>query len=711
MMKKFALLLLAGITAYAATYESLTVEEAKSGVAGFKEQFLKIADDTSSSSDIIIGTSRKITNNTTLLTQTEAEAKNSQLSKIDWCTNGMTRVKIYIPPYLNSFQVAMQYLPINNGLMYATFKPIGTIDESSAVSADEAGTTFYDRFWADHETILVAFKTSFSFVMNSYVMNKYGIDNTTGGYLYLSFVQSDNIISDKKFDPRYSMSFSIYYDFINPLTPEMKQQILSQIPEGRTEPVEMDQTLISNECSQYSVQNGVANFTANPFAIQVEDGVPIDPQQACESQGSSYQYINNKCYDTSSQVYTCEITDGGRWSGRCISPAEDTCNASSLTHWYVGGEQCLDTYDHISNAANFSDTPKSLTLVQSSNGIEAGVFQANEEGWLTQLTLKNLSTTASKVESVTINGHAGQTLIDAFDVTLPASKSSIVEISRSGGKMSAKVYDESGVQISAHEVATSETNGSVVIATASSDTVVDLAFGTNLNSVAASQSGGGSGGSDGLVINVPTSSSSSSTASTGGSGGGAGDGLSITTPTSSTSSAATAGGGGDNLSITGPTASSSSAMTGGAASSEAAAPAPEPAYDAIEEKLKVPDETFEIAGWLYHYDFKDVNGDYDYVYNSTKNGMLYRLKPTTGEELKWAPVKGITLEADQKILAFVLAGDWDRDGKGKNDWVVIKPEEKKAYNFRGNIGAGKIGWGSEPLPVTITIDGSEVTFK
>lgn len=700
-MKKVAFILLACISVYAATYDSITAKEDTDGVAGFKNQFLKVGDE-EVFDDILLNY------NGSVQSYPIVQKEDSLLfEKKVWCTqngeSGVRRIKFYIPPYLDRFKLAIQnvYLGGYGGYFLFTYKTDDStypINESTYKSAEYGFDRFNKALWRDHETVGLVMTSSTAIGFTKSDLDAYGVDNTKGGYLYVTYVQA---LPEGKVEPRLSFNFVAHYKFIKPLTSEMKSAILSRIPLGKTEPIETQRSLINRDCGNY-LGNGVFEQALNP--ISVEEGEPIDPQQACESQGSNYQYIDSTCYDTSSEKYTCEISNGGRWSGRCITPEEDACNASSLTHWYVGGSQCLYRYDHISNASGFSETPKSLTLVESGSAAEVGPFQANEEGWLTQLTLTNSNTTAPKVQHVTIKGHNGVTVIDDINFTLPQSSSRVVEISKSGGRLFAKVYDESGIESAARVATTSETNGTIFITPLTEEITLDMVFGNSLNSVDASQSGGGSGGSDNVVISTPTTSSSSSTGSTGGSGSGSGDAITISRPTTSSSSSAAAGSGGDNLLITGPTSSSSSTSTGSTSSSVAA-------YNSIVEKLTSSIESFEIAGWLYHYDFSDVNDDYDYVYLSRENGKLYRLKPTTGEDLKWESVKGIRVDADEKRAAFVLVGDWDKDGKGKNDWVIIDVNNKSVYRFLGNIGAGKLGWDSDPLPVSAFMSDTSVIFQ
>lgn len=710
-MKWILSLLAVSLTVFAGpTYTSLTKFEDTNGVSGFRNQFMNVPDiQQNAQGDIAIGASFTVPYNTKLLTQTAEEASSLPLSEVDWCLDDMLRVKVYVPPHIAEFQVALQYLPINDGLMFATFIPEGEIRE------DKDGivyTNIYEELWANHKTTAWKFKTAASFVLNSTYISRYGIDTSKGGYLYLSFSQSDNIVSNKEYDPRYKMSFSIYYTFKRPLTSAMREDILSQIPTNETEPAEPDQILTTGACSQYTVSGNNVNFTPAPFPIEVEAGEALTPQEACEKLYGIYAFYDAQktladtaeCYDTRSDQYQC-LVEGLQWDGRCISAEEEACNADPDTTWFLTGNRCLDDSKFI--------VP---VVVDEENALRFEPFQANEEGWMTQMFIRNIDANATRNYTIAVKPLASNSLGFTFNA-LPG-ESATLEVTKSNSKIRVNLYDADGMPIENEQtIPTADTNGSVTVSVDTNDTAwrdanrteVTFEYGNNLQTTAA----------------VPSSSSSSSsTASSSGDAQSSATSL-IYQPVSSVSSAYSSSApsqsddtsgddGGDNVIITVPTSSSSSSAASSAAASSVQSSSSSSApkvYATVSEKLTDESGEFVITGWIYTHDFADEEDpSFDQLFASTVNGKAYRLRHSSGEELVWEQVTGVQLDEADKLYAFVYVGDWDRDQTWTHDWVAVELVSGKVFSFAGNTGLGDIKYGEE-LSVRADISGDTVIFN
>lgn len=705
-MKWILSLLALSLTVFAGpTYTSMTRFEDSNGVSGFRNQFMNVPDiQQSAQGDIAIGASYTVPYNTKLLTQTEEEARSLALSAVDWCIDDMLRVKVYIPAHIASFQVALQYLPINDGLMFATYIPDGEIRE------DKDGivyTNLFEELWANHKTTAWIFKTAASFVLNSTYISRYGIDTSKGGYLYLSFSQSDNKVSNKEYDPRYKMSFSIYYTFQRPLTSAMREDILSQIPTNETEPVEPDQILTTGACSQYAVSGNNVNFTPAPFLIEVEAGEPLSPQEACEKlYGNDAFYDADKtladtaeCYDTRSDQYQC-LVEGLRWDGRCISADEEACNADPDTTWFLDGNTCLDDLKSIEPVID-----------EEENALYFEPFQVNEDGWMTQMFIHNKDANETRDYTIAVKPRESNSL--GFTFNAQPGDSATLEVTKSNNKIRVNLYDSDGVAMENEQtIPTADTNGSISLSVDTNDstwrdaakTEVIFKYGNNIQTAAAVSS---------------SSSSSSSAASSSGDAQSSVASL-IYQPVSSVSSAYSSSAvsqnddGGDNVIITVPVSSSSTAAASSAATSSVQSSASSSApkvYTSVSERLTDEDGEFSISGWIYAHDFVDEeNASFDQLFASTVNGKAYRLRPSSGEELLWEQVTGVQLDEADKLYAFVYVGDWDHDQTWTHDWVAVELASNKVFSFAGNTGLGDIKYG-EVLPVDAVISGDTITFS
>lgn len=411
MIKILNLLLFINLALFAkSSYVSLTQESDKNGHAGFREQIESVPEANLNGSDITLGTSYTFPYNANKI-----PTNDNRYNDITWCTNGMLRVKVYVPPHLDSLQIVMQILPLNSGIGFATYVPMGQIDEYEAQSKKELGKTAYlNKFWTEHKTVSFAIDNVYSIVLNDYARSKYSIDESEGGYLYLSFSQSSKINpSAKDFDARYKMAFSLYYDFKHPFTQEMRNDILSKIPNGLTEPVENAQTLITRECS-----------ATQQLSIVTEEGVAKSAEEICDD--TNGVYFNNTCYyfPSDQAKYDCEVTDGDVWSGnRCITDAETSCNSNSEKKWYIAGNECLERLDEISTASSYDMTqPTTLLYDKNETTYKMAFYRANAEDWETELKLSNNNATSTTTQKVTILNEDMSKSLLSFNVNIDSAQ-------------------------------------------------------------------------------------------------------------------------------------------------------------------------------------------------------------------------------------------------------------------------------------------------
>lgn len=234
------------------TYLSLTSLQSKQGYTGFRDQVNAVPYGDEYGRDIELQYSSTFPYDASLINpSTPEEAFGLNLQDIDWCTNGTLKMKIYVPPHLTYFKVALQVLPINSALGFATFLPNGgTIDERDAKGKNELGASaYYDKLWNRGETVIFAVNETADISFYPDIIDEYNIDTSKGGYLYLSFTQADKIISSARpYDSRYNVSAVVQMDFEHPFTEAMRNEILSAVPDGESEPSEAPAHVVSKEC-------------------------------------------------------------------------------------------------------------------------------------------------------------------------------------------------------------------------------------------------------------------------------------------------------------------------------------------------------------------------------------------------------------------------------------------------------------------------------
>jgi len=734
-MKRLFVLLGLGMALLQAapTYYSITSGASDEGYKGFREQVMHVpVQDDTSASDITLSYASTVPYNAALIDQTPDEAHNLNLGDINWCSRGMLRVKIYVPPHLKEFKIAMQFFPINYGVGFATFRPVGAIDEQNAKDKGELGTKTYNRYlWQDGKTVSFVFAETMDISFNDYTREKYGIDTSKGGYLYLSFTQApDLLLSARDYDSRYKIGFVVDMEFEHPFTDALRNEVLAAIPAGLTEPVEPVQHVFSKQCRD-----------PKEFDLVTEVGEAIDPDVLCEDTGGVYE--NNTCYylPKDQEKYDCEITDGDQWNeteSRCIRPEEIACNATAGKKWYVAGEKCLNTIDRISTPNGSGYQPIALAYDANDTAYRFFDYEANGEGWSTQLSIYNLNATSAVTQKVKVRNGQGDTIGSyEFSVQPQGVWNGRLFFERNALKLEGPADSAaSGTEFTVMSMPSVE--GSIIVEPldpakmAEDETAVDMTVGFNLpwqgqvDVSAAEQecidrggfysadTGECYGGTGGGTVSTSSSSSSSSyyrpPSSTGGS-------------TSSVSTAAEkaciAAGGfysadtGECYGATVSTASSSSSSSSSSAVSSD--PYDYGDYSELSENEAVAQalagRTFKIDGWFAHYDFEDSIDAFDWVFMTPKKNV-YRLHGTKAREDSVFGWKKVYIKVPEEDLSYAMVymGDWDHDGSEKFDWVMINLDTHKVDKLSGVKSNGTFLYLPGGVDIDVDISDGEIRF-
>ena len=402
-----------------ATYISAHSGTDRNGNTGFRAQIEGVPYNDENGFDIDLPFGKNIPYNLSLVNMSSDEAYKTNLSDIDWCSNGMRRIKVYVPPYIKSEAIGFIVSPNNTVIVTATYRPTGVIDEQNVLYSENLKYSERERALAEGKTLMFTVTNNGALTINESFFKDNGIDNTkNGGWLYLSVTQADGALqAARDYDSRYVFSTSVTINFQHPFTDEMRRQVLSVIPAGMTEPAEEPLRLITRECKDPKT------LTTVP-----EAGVAMTPEEECDANGIYYDPDKQKCYYRNDAEYRCEVTDNpsGTWNGsRCVYQKELDCNADSDTQWYVGGGLCLDKDKTAvmleSNASVSSIGIGDFDIENNTTAYIARYYQANDEGWATSISLQNVNASSSTVQKVTILDSQEKELND-IDVTLASGK-------------------------------------------------------------------------------------------------------------------------------------------------------------------------------------------------------------------------------------------------------------------------------------------------
>jgi TPR repeat protein len=135
------------------------------------------------------------------------------------------------------------------------------------------------------------------------------------------------------------------------------------------------------------------------------------------------------------------------------------------------------------------------------------------------------------------------------------------------------------------------------------------------------------------------------------------------------------------------------------------------AYTVVEDAL-LTQKNYPISGTFGHYDFKDVDDAFDWVYQSV-DGTFYQLQgetPTQDDLFGWKKVSISSVEASWYLIA--LGSDVDGDGTQKFDWVLFFADSshKMAYKLSGVAANGTFTY-SDTLALNYEIHGENITIS
>ena len=257
----FILPLLTAALFATATYDSITQYELVGGHKGFKAGVEHI-DEKYIGNDIETSKNYAVPQRASLLNMSYEEALKTDLENIEWCTNGMTRLKVYVPAHTEYFSMVFVSKPNNSYLGFATFKPIGAssgtgINDRDAQGKGEIGTdAFAKKLFIEHETVLFKIRDVYSFTIDKKDFNDYGFDFEKGGYFYISLTQAGDVIDAANgYDPRYVLGTSVKIRVKKPFVNDYYiEDLLSVIPQDSTEPYEEVIHEITKECTDKSAK-------------------------------------------------------------------------------------------------------------------------------------------------------------------------------------------------------------------------------------------------------------------------------------------------------------------------------------------------------------------------------------------------------------------------------------------------------------------------
>ena len=729
----FVLVMLFQLAYAGATYQSFTEFASTDGYKGLREQIEHVSEDVvAGRRDITISSSIDLPYNISLVNMTRDEAYQLPLSETSWCSNGMLRVKVYVPPHISDFLFNMQLYPNNYAMGFITYIPNDEINEKSGWDdwSDYDFMGYYRALWAEHKTVPFVISPTVSFTITDWEIENFNIDTTNGGYLYISVTQFPDIFeSARDYDYRYQWLGAYYVNFKKPFTEAMRQDVLAAIPEGQTEPAEPAQHLYTKECS-----------APYDFMIDTEPGEAVNPQELCEANNGTY--VNDTCYYLpGDQVkYDCEITNNDYWNGsRCVTQEETDCNAMDNHYWYIGGNECLYTFDQITTADSpLIPSPQTLIQERTDAAYKISYYEANSEGWSTNINVLNHNATSSTVQAVKVLSEDGQRELGEFAITVEKESEWAGRLFVQNNVLTLEGKKNTNDLTTQKMVLNSNDHKGIVIVQPENPEVlknndqltVVLKYGLNLtytqpgtsssssSAATSSQSNAAAeecearGGSyiyeTGQCLGAEESSSSSARSSSQSSSSvKSSSSSSVVSSSKSASSVDNTAAeeceadGGLYIYETGQCLGGSSSSTGGETGEKSE-------LEQIESY--VAGKTYAIDGWFAQYDFDNVEDAFDWTF-TTASGSVYQLRgaePTEESVFGW---KRVYVTPEEPNYVMVQIYDWDNDGSGKFDWLVINIDTLDVFKLAGETAEGYFDYLDGTVDIGLTInDDDTVTF-
>ncbi|MBN2895265.1 MAG: hypothetical protein JXK05_05165 [Campylobacterales bacterium] len=299
--------------------------------------------------------------------------------------NGYEEVKLYVPGGATSVKILFSTERNTNFKIYSKFEPSSGFNTTQTTLFDNVN---YQQpasyhFIANNAGLLLFPETTLNRLVG-----------TTGGWLYLMVI-NDTPVRPSSYINNKAMTLNMSYTlFINNHT-NYKTWLNRTYIQSNGDPVESAANLYvtSNSCSSGPRTSTYALSTSGTLydgSGSYEPEPELTPQEQCEQQGKYWIASSSTC--TTQEVYNCIVTQAGTWNtgeNRCVTPAEVACNNVSTTKWYVAGSECLDKTKTVNG--------------QLMDGYwNISEFRANSEGWSTQLSVRNLNTNASSVNTTAV---------------------------------------------------------------------------------------------------------------------------------------------------------------------------------------------------------------------------------------------------------------------------------------------------------------------
>jgi len=121
-------------------------------------------------------------------------------------------------------------------------------------------------------------------------------------------------------------------------------------------------------------------------------------------------------------------------------------------------------------------------------------------------------------------------------------------------------------------------------------------------------------------------------------------------------------------------------------------------------------KSYDVSGSFASYDFAGVESAFDWAF-VTPQGAVYQLQgnpPSANDVFGWKPVS-VHPAAPAWYMAYL--GDWDNDGNGRYDWILVGNGFDAVYKLEGVSATGTFAY-SDPINIeySISSDKKTITF-
>lgn len=146
------------------------------------------------------------------------------------------------------------------------------------------------------------------------------------------------------------------------------------------------------------------------------------------------------------------------------------------------------------------------------------------------------------------------------------------------------------------------------------------------------------------------------------------------------------------------------------------APDPTPVEDILQSNLSVLKSTllatkeYGVSGSFAPYNFTGVDDAFDWTFVTPSN-IVYQLQgsaPSDNDAFGWKKVS-VTPSTPSWYMSYL--GDWDSDGNGKYDWILVGNGFDAVYKLEGVTDTGNFAYSDKiDVPYSVSSDKKMVTF-